>query len=66
MDTFKGGKSIAVRLFYFGVLTNAVKDTSFEEKKPPCPVAIQGCEKNRKNLWIIIINKPDRRYQDLL
>lgn len=35
MDTFKGGKSIAVRLFYFGVLTNAVKDTSFEEKKKP-------------------------------
>lgn len=34
MDTFKGGKSIAVRLFYSGVLTNAVKDTSFEKKNP--------------------------------
>lgn len=31
-----------------------------------CPLEIQGCEKNRKNLWMIIINKPDRRQQYFL
>lgn len=31
-----------------------------------CPVEMQGYEKTRKNLWIQVINKPERQYQCFL